>query len=140
MLTNRSMPACSVIPELAYRDVIQASDWLCATFGFLPRLRIGTHRAQLSVGSGAVVLTEATEADLLLLSILARPFAVMVRVDDVDRHFEGVTRSRASIVGEPTTYPYGERQYSCRDLGGYVWIFSQTVADVAPETWGGVPS
>ena len=32
----------------------------------------------------------------------------------------------------------GERQYTAVDLGGHVWTFSQSIADVAPEGWGGV--
>jgi hypothetical protein len=32
MLANRSMPACSVIPELIYEDVGEAVQWLCATY------------------------------------------------------------------------------------------------------------
>jgi uncharacterized glyoxalase superfamily protein PhnB len=40
MLVNRSMPRCTVIPELAYPDVGEAIDWLCNAFGFTLRLRI----------------------------------------------------------------------------------------------------
>jgi hypothetical protein len=32
---------------------------------------------------------------------------------------------------------YGERQYSAEDLAGHRWTFSETLADVAPEEWGG---
>jgi hypothetical protein len=35
-------------------------------------------------------------------------------------------------------YPYGERQYTAEDLGGHRWTFSQSIADVAPEEWGGL--
>ncbi len=58
MLTNRSMPRCTVIPVLAYPDIDQAVAWLCSTFAFALRLKIGDHRAQLNVGDGAVVLTK----------------------------------------------------------------------------------
>ena len=57
MLSNRSMPRCTVIPELAYADISEASNWLCDAFGFTVRLRIADHRTQLNVGDGAVVLT-----------------------------------------------------------------------------------
>jgi uncharacterized glyoxalase superfamily protein PhnB len=40
MLTNRSMPRCTVIPELAYPNVAEASEWLCNAFGFTGRLRM----------------------------------------------------------------------------------------------------
>ncbi len=56
--TNRSIPRCTVIPEIAYPDVDQASAWLCEAFGFTVRLRIASHRVQLNVGDGAVVVKE----------------------------------------------------------------------------------
>ena len=31
----------------------------------------------------------------------------------------------------------GERGYTAEDLGGHRWTFSQSIADVAPESWGG---
>lgn len=44
----------------------------------------------------------------------------------------------AGFASEPTSYPYGERQYSCRDPGGHGWTFSQSIADIAPEDWRGI--
>ncbi|WP_246707328.1 hypothetical protein [Mesorhizobium sp. NZP2077] len=44
----------------------------------------------------------------------------------------------ANILSGPTSYPFGERQYSCRDLAGHNWTFSQSIADVAPEDWRGM--
>src|SRR2546422_7455846 len=56
MRTNRSMPSSTVIPVLLYRDVVQAVEWLCGTFGFTEHLRIGSHRSQLTVVDGTVVV------------------------------------------------------------------------------------
>jgi uncharacterized glyoxalase superfamily protein PhnB len=137
LITNRSMPETCVIPQLAYRDVGEAVDWLCDVFEFTLRLRIANHRAQLDVGAGAVILVQASAVDLHLLASCGSPLSVMVRVDDADRRYEKVCRAGAIILSPLTDYPYGERQYSCRDLGGYIWTFSQTIADVAPEAWGG---
>jgi hypothetical protein len=39
----------------------------------------------------------------------------------------------------PRDQPYGDRQYVAEDLGGHHWSFSQSIADVAPEDWGGCP-
>jgi uncharacterized glyoxalase superfamily protein PhnB len=39
---------------------------------------------------------------------------------------------------EPTDFEYGERQYTAEDLAGHHWTFSETLADVAPEEWGGI--
>jgi uncharacterized glyoxalase superfamily protein PhnB len=135
MLANRSMPRSTVIPELPYSNISEAVDWLCRTFGFTLRIRIGDHRAQLNVGDGAVVLIErppqtrgATYAG-----------SVMVRIDDVHGHHERSRQSGAHILRAPQDYPYGERQYSVEDLGGHRWNFSQSIADVDPRDWGGTP-
>jgi hypothetical protein len=57
MRQNRSMPASTVIPVLAYPSVPEAVTWLAAAFGFTLRLGIGDHRAQLNAGDGAIVIT-----------------------------------------------------------------------------------
>ena len=128
------MPAAAVIPELVYADITVAGDWLCSAFGFTVRLRIANHRLQLNAGTGAIVLTAGSS------EIPAEPaHSIMVRVEDVDRHHERAAERGARIVRVPTTYPYGERQYTAVDPGGHVWTFSQSVDDVDPSDWGGSP-
>jgi uncharacterized glyoxalase superfamily protein PhnB len=129
------MPSCVVIPELGYRDVVEATRWLCEAFGFKLRLRIANHRAQLEIGDGAIVLTEF-KINGAYEPQSHHPFAVMVRVDDVDSHYLHALRYGALITSEPIDQFYGERQYSCRDPGGHSWTFSQSTADVAPTEWG----
>jgi uncharacterized glyoxalase superfamily protein PhnB len=137
VLANRSIPQSTVIPELAYRDVRRAAEWLCRAFGFSERIRIGNHRAQLVLGDGAMVVTElgenaAPDADRSTHSML-------VRVEDADRHRDRAAHAGAKILDEPTDYPYGERQYNAEDIGGHRWTFSQSLADVDPRSWGGTP-
>jgi uncharacterized glyoxalase superfamily protein PhnB len=132
--TNRSIPRSTVIPELAYADVTSAGDWLCAHFGFSVRLRIANHRAQLNVGDGAIVVTE-----LRGQSGGDTAHGVMVRVEDVDAHYARTSQGGAQILRPPADHPYGERQYTAVDPGGHVWTFTQSIADVAPESWGGTP-
>lgn len=135
MTINRAMPACTVIPELAYPDVKAATDWLCRAFGFKPRLLIGGHRAQLSIGDGAMVVTQ--RADEAAPDAPAT-HAVMVRVADADAHHAAAVAAGATVLGPPATFPYGERQYTAVDPGGHRWTFSQSVADIDPASWGGV--
>ncbi len=142
------MPAGTVIPELVYRDVGEAVAWLCNTFGFQERLRIGDHRSQLVFGDGSVIVVARGGRPGAGASGTAPPqrpdrevtHGVMVRVADVDGHYERAKASGARILHLPETYPYGERQYTAEDIGGHRWTFSQTVADVAPEEWGGRPA
>ena len=137
MRQNRSIPRCTVIPELAYRDVREAVAWLCDAFRFTLRLEIGNHRAQLNVGDGAVVLTELRQREGHNEGDAAH--AVMVRVDDADGHHEHARRRGAQILRPPTDYPYGERQYTVVDPGGHQWTFTQSIADIDPTDWGGTP-
>ena len=131
MLTNRSVPRSIVIPQLIYSDVEQATRWLCDTFGFTLRIGMGSHRAQLNVGDGAIVLMEPRGEGEPRASVL-------VRVEDVHTHCERARQRGAHIVREPADYPYGERQYTVKDFAGHVWTFTQSIADVAPESWGGM--
>jgi len=138
MKANRSIPSATVIPVLIYPDVREAVDWLSRVFGFSERVQIGEdHRSQLSFGDGAVII-----GDVRGERRPPRPgevtSSVMVRVDDVGAHYEHARAQGARITEEPTEFPFGERQYSAEDPAGHRWIFSQTLADVAPEEWGGI--
>jgi len=146
MRSNRSMPSSTIIPVLVYPDVAKAVDWLCDAFGFTERLRIGNHRSQLTLGDGSIVVaarargsaTDSKKTGERRRSHRAETtHSVMVRVPDVDRHFERAKERGAKIVQPPADYPFGERQYTAEDLGGHTWTFSQSIADVAPEDWGG---
>jgi uncharacterized glyoxalase superfamily protein PhnB len=139
MISNRSIPRCTVIPQLAYPDVLKAVDWLCAAFGFTLRLTIGNHRVQLNVGDGALVIMESNfPPDAALQSRHPSEFGhVMIRIDEIDRHSERAKQHGAKVVRAPADYPYGERQYTAEDFAGRLWTFSQSIADVAPESWGG---
>src|ERR1700744_3582519 len=107
MRYNRSVPPCTVIPNLIYPDPSFAAEWLSRTFGFTVRLRIANHRIQ-------------------------------IRVEDALAHCERARQNGAIILTEPTDHMYGERQYNAQDFYGHLWDFTETIADVAPETWGGV--
>ncbi len=124
------MPRATVIPELAYVDVGQACDWLCAAFGLTLRWRAGGHRAQLNVGDGALVVREGGPAPA------DAGHSLMVQVDDVQRHHDRAVQHGARILHAPADFPYGERQYTAVDLDGHVWTFSQSIADVDPASWG----
>jgi len=134
MIENTSAPPGPVVPTLAYEDVPKAIDWLCGAFGFTERLRTlpkpdgSTHHAQLAIGEGCVILTGKSSP---------RPNpVVMVRVEDIDAHFERARQYGATIAIPLATHPFGERQYNAEDLAGNRWAFTQSVADVRPEIWG----
>jgi uncharacterized glyoxalase superfamily protein PhnB len=139
-IVNRSAPAATIVPVLIYEDVAKAIDWLRGAFKFTERLRAAgrdgrvTH-AQLSVGEGAVMLG-AQGADFKAPRPDEVNQYVLVRVEDVDRHFEHAKQFGARIVSLPANMPFGERVYTASDPAGHRWTFSQSIADVAPEQWG----
>ncbi|HEU5403895.1 MAG TPA: VOC family protein [Terriglobales bacterium] len=132
MLRNRSCPNSTVIPELPYDDVNQAADWLCAAFGFTVRLRIMNHRCQINIGDGAMVAVEKQAGR----NDVSR---VMVRVENIDEHYNRAKAHGAMITREPADYPYGERQYNATDIGGHHWTFTHSIFDSDPLEWGGTP-
>lgn len=138
MKPNRSIPASTVIPALVYPDVREAVAWLSAAFGFQERVQIGeNHRSQMKVGDGAVIVADVRnerrtprEGEVT--------HSVIVRVDDARAHCERARAHGAKIVDELKDFPYGERQYSAIDHAGHHWTFTETIADVEPESWGGM--
>jgi len=137
MKPNRSIPTATVIPALIYPDVREAVAWLSAAFGFEERLQIGeNHRSQMKIGNGAVIVADVRN-DRVAPRKGEETHSVMVRVNDARAHCERARAHGAKIIMELKDYLYGERQYTAEDHAGHRWTFTETLDDVAPETWGG---
>ncbi len=130
MLFNRSVPPCPVIPVLIYPDPSEAAKWLCAAFSFTIRLRIANHRIQMRAGEGCFTIAEGDVRP-------ERSHIIQVRIADAISHCEQARTHGARILTEPKDHIYGERQYNAQDFYGHLWDFTQTIADVRPEDWGG---
>jgi uncharacterized glyoxalase superfamily protein PhnB len=147
MVKNRSSASGSIVPSLVYEDVGGAIIWLCETFGFTERFRYGSENrpsgAQLAVGEGSVFLIAPRVSEWADRTAFQPPrktevsHAIHVHVENVDAHYERVKDYGAQILNPPETYAFGERQYTVKDIGGHRWTFTESVADVAPEEWGG---
>jgi uncharacterized glyoxalase superfamily protein PhnB len=138
MQRNRSMPTPLVIPVLIYPDVRQAVAWLEQVFGFAERLQIGEdHRSQLAFGEGALIVADVRHAPVPPTPGQVSQLVVL-RVDDIDAGFERAVAAGSTVVHEPHTWEYGERQATVDDYAGHRWTLSQTVADVDPAEWGGL--
>ena len=124
------MPEATVLPVLVYPDVREAIDWLGDAF--VERWEAKGHRAQLLVGDGCVVVVDGASEGA------CGAHSLMVRVEDVDAHCARATGWGARVLSAPADYPYGERQYTAEDFAGHRWTFSQSIADLEPEEWGGV--
>jgi uncharacterized glyoxalase superfamily protein PhnB len=147
MVENRSAPPGPVVPGRYYDDVGAAIEWLCAAFGFTEIYRYGPpdrpQGAFLSTGNGGSVslgISRAGDCDDAELRQLrpGEPISggISVRVDDVDEHRDRAEALGAKVLNPPTTYPFGERQYTAMDFAGHRWTFTQTVADIDPTEWG----
>jgi uncharacterized glyoxalase superfamily protein PhnB len=132
MRSNRSVPPCTVIPVLVYPDPSVAADWLSAAFGFTVRLRIANHRIQMRAGKGCITIAEGNV-------IPNNSHIIQIRIEDAIAHCERARQHGARILTEPVDHVYGERQYNAEDFAGHRWDFTETIADVAPEQWGGTP-
>ncbi len=130
MRSNRSVPPCPVIPVLEYPDPSAAAEWLGKAFGFTVRLRIANHRIQMRAGDGCFTIREGNTAP-------NHSIIVQVRIEDVLSHCERSRQAGAKILTPPTDHMYGERQYNAEDFNGHWWDFTETIADVEPESWGG---
>jgi uncharacterized glyoxalase superfamily protein PhnB len=132
MRMNRSAPPCPVIPVLRYPDPSAAAEWLGKAFGFTVRLRIANHRIQMRAGEGCLTLAEGDV-------VPNHSVTVQMRVEDARGHCERARQAGAKILTEPMDHFYGERQYNAEDFYGHRWDFTETLNDVDPVTWGGIP-
>ena len=131
-MQNRSAPPCTVIPVVAYPDVVEAAAWLEAAFGFRVRLKIGMLRAQMWFESACLIVGEAGKDKQW-----ATRSSTMLRVRDVDALCERALAQGAHILHPPQTHMYGERQATLEDFAGHIWTLTETVEDVDPALWGG---
>lgn len=137
MLTNRSAPHARVTPVLTVSDVRAAVAWYERAFGFVEHVRIGEgHRAQLGLpGGGELIVAEVRPGRRVPQRECSHQ--VMLKVEDVAGLVERAQSLGAAVLDPTHDWEYGERQAALTDPFGHVWILTQTLADTAPEAWGG---
>jgi uncharacterized glyoxalase superfamily protein PhnB len=129
MRTNRCIPPCSIIPQVAYPDVGEGAAWLTEAFGLQVRIRIANHRIQMMLGGSALVVIERAADD-------TRRSNIMLRVDDADACCARAVAAGARMVRAPESHSYGERQAHIEDFAGNLWYLSQTIGDADPREFG----
>jgi uncharacterized glyoxalase superfamily protein PhnB len=124
--------APDVIPTMRYQDASAAIDWLERAFGFE---RHAVHQgeggriehAELRFGSGMIMLGSARESEEWPSrtpgELGGATGGTYVIVEDPDAHYRRAKDAGAEIVMELTDQDYGSRDYSARDLEGYLWSF-----------------
>jgi hypothetical protein len=130
MLYNRSVPPCAVIPVLFYPSPVEASD-LAGEGVWLHRPTADRESPHpVRAGEGCITLAEGTIKP-------NHSCTVQVRVSDARAHCERARRAGANILSDVKDQVYGERQYVAEHFHGHKWNFTETFADIEPESWGG---
>jgi len=124
----------NLIPSLRYRDVPAALEWLCRVFDFKQQrvvedVQVGVIHAQLSFGSGMLMLGPVTDSDYgrqvrqpnEVGGISTQ--SIYVIVNSADALYTKAKAAGAEIVVELKDEDYGGRGFSCRDLEGHLWSF-----------------
>lgn len=140
VLTNRSAPDARVAPVLIVADVRAAVAWYAEVLGFVEHVRIGEgHRAQLGLpdGPAAELVVAEERPGRRVPDPDRRSHQVMLKVDDADAVLARALARGAVLVDPSHDWEYGERHATLNDPFGRQWVLSQTLADVAPEQWGG---
>jgi uncharacterized glyoxalase superfamily protein PhnB len=124
-----------VVPYLYYRNGKAAIDFIAKAFGFEVRTVMSgpggsVMHAELGLGDSVVYLGSPPGAKPAG-KLPQRHAAVLVYVDDVDRHCARARQAGAAIVQEPSDQFYGDRTYTARDPEGQEWFFHTHVRDVS---------
>ncbi len=145
MLTNRSVPANEVLPQIFYQNVTEAIAWLARTFGLIEHYRYSDSEglvsgAQMRLGNAWIMLARVQPGRATPGQLGCGTQSLTVFVNDVDAHFGRAKSAGAKILEYPHETVYGEWQYAAADLDGHHWLFSRHARDVSPDQWGAVVS
>lgn len=131
-------------PQLAYRDIGAALEWLGKAFGFreLEHARFmnsdGTvGHAEMQTEYGAVfMLGQSSGHGLSSPKELGGGTQMLCAyVSDVDAHCEQARAAGAEISAELEDKFWGDRVYEAQDPEGHRWMICQRVRNVPPEEW-----
>src|SRR5215467_3416257 len=144
MISNRSVPADTILPHISYPDVAEAVAWLTSAFGFIEHYRYGDpgapSGAQMHLGDAWIMVNQAKPDNASPAQLGYGTQSLTVFVEDVGAHFERAKLAGVRIVEELHETEYGEFQYGAEDLAGHHWLFSRHARDVSPEEWGAAVS
>lgn len=138
MISNRSVPANTILPHVIYQDLAGAIDWLARAFGFVEHYRYGNplSDAQVYLGNAYIMLNQADPGESSPAQLGYGTQSLTVFVEDVETHFQRARSAGARIVEDLHETDYGELQYGVEDLDGHHWLFSRHARDVNPTEWG----
>ncbi len=138
MISNRSVPANTILSHVVYQDLPAAIDWLIRTFGFVEHFRYGKpiNGAQLHIGDAYIMVKQAKPGESSPARLGFGTQSLTIFVEDVEAHFQRAKSAGARIVEDLHETEYGEFQYGVEDLDGHHWLFSRHARNVSPDEWG----
>lgn len=128
------MKKAQLIPTMQYRDANRAVSWLCEAFGFEQKNVFkdddgNVAHAELQLGNGLVMIGPRTNTpfgQLIKTPLEIGSFnthAIYIIVEDIEAHYQKSIEAGASISLELVEQEYGGKDYTCRDLEGFLWSF-----------------
>ena len=133
---NRGEPPAHVVPAVWVTNVRAAVDWYTRVFGFVGDVQApdGAHAELDLPGGGAMVVGEVHPVAKVSSD---RSPEILLKVDDAAATLACAVANGATVVFDVRDIEAGERQATIDDVFGHRWMLTQTLADVAPEQWGG---
>ncbi len=141
MVQNPPEGSPRILARLAYEDVASGVGFLERAFGFRER-----KDARIENPDGSIALTEMDVVDSRIMvgavgahgigspkRVGVATQALIVYVDDVDRHFERAKAAGADVISEPEDQFWGDRRYEARDAEGHLWSFHEHTRDVSRD-------
>ncbi len=123
----------TIIPNMPYRDIERAVDWLSRAFGFQEieagRVEVGGRvvHTEMELGAGRIMLgSPGGHGAFPPKGAGHNPSQMLcVYVTDVDAHCERARAAGATICAELEDKFYGDRVYEALDCEGHRWSFHQ---------------
>lgn len=140
MIANRSVPTSTVLPHVAYRNVVEAIAWLSNAFGFTEHYRYGDpiSGAQVRAGNAWIMLKQMKSESRTPGELGFGTQSLTIFIEDLETHFERTRAAGVTVVEDLHETVYGELQYAALDLDGHHWLFSRHARDLSPDRWGAI--
>lgn len=125
-------PARNTTTLLVYDDLAAAHEYIAETFGLTPGPLVRDPdgkvvHGELFAGDHAIWLHPTGDGYRSPRQLGAVSSMTVIAVDDADAHHRSAVEHGAEIIEEPTSQPYGVREYGARDLEGHLWYFHSAV-------------
>ena len=126
-----------IIPSLSYQNAREAIQWLRKTFDFEEHAAYPTEDGQIAHAQltykGNMIMIGSTESGSAYSKLIKHPSEIegfvtqstyiIIDEDEIDMHYERAKVNGAEILLELKSEDYGGKNYTCRDLEGYIWNF-----------------